>query len=87
MSFANIGPLEIELIQPISECIQKEYLDNNGEGIHHIAFFVKDIDEEVEKKAAKGYKVVQRGWRPTSGGYAFFDTQESCGFMLEIIQR
>ncbi len=72
MSFANIGTLEIELIQPISECIQKEYLDNSGEGIHHIAFFVEDIDKEIEKMVTKGYQVVQRGWRPTSGGYAFF---------------
>lgn len=87
MSFANIGPLEIELIEPISECIQKEFLDNKGEGIHHIAFFVDDIDKEVKKMVDKGYKVVQRGWRSTSGGYAFFDTEESCGFMLEIIQR
>ncbi|MFC2012196.1 VOC family protein [Chloroflexota bacterium] len=87
MRFVNIGPLEIELIEPVSECMQKKYLDTHGEGIHHIAFFVKDINEEVKRMVARGYKVVQRGWRPTSGGYAFFNTQESCGFMLEIIQR
>ena len=87
MRFAKIGPLEIELIEPISECMQKEYLDNHGEGIQHYSFFVDDIDAVVKYMAKKGYKVVQRGWRPTKGGYAFFDTQEKCGFMLEIIQR
>lgn len=87
MSFAKIGPLEVELIEPISDCMQKEYLDNVGEGIQHFSFFVDDIDKVVEQMAAKGYKVVQRGWRSTSGGYAFFDTEEKCGFMLEIIQR
>ena len=87
MRFAKVGPLEIELIEPISECMQKRYLDNHGEGIQHYSFFVDDIDSVVEYMAKKGYKVVQRGWRPTKGGYAFFDTEEKCGFMLEIIQR
>lgn len=87
MSFANIGPLEIELIEPVSQCMQKEFLDRKGEGIHHIAFFVEDIDKEAEIMKNKGYTVVQRGWRPAAGGYAFFDTEANCGFMLEIIQR
>ncbi|MBN2239608.1 MAG: VOC family protein [Dehalococcoidales bacterium] len=87
MLFAKIGPLEVELIEPISDCMQKEYLDTHGEGIQHYSFFVDDIDEVVEYMAEKGYKVVQRGWRATKGGYAFFDTEEKCGFMLEVIQR
>ena len=87
MLFTKIGPLEIELIEPISDCMQKEFLDTHGEGIQHYSFFVDDIDEVVKYMAEKGYKVVQRGWRPTKGGYAFFDTGEKCGFMLEIIER
>ncbi len=88
MKFATVGPLEIELIEPTDKaCLQKEWLDRNGEGIHHIAFFVNSIDEEVAKMAKKGFKVVQRGWRSTGGGYAFFDTVKECGFWLEIIQR
>lgn len=87
MRFAKIGPLEIELIEPISDCMQKEYLDQHGEGIQHYSFFVDNIDEVVKYMAERGYKVVQRGWRPTKGGYAFFDTVEKCGFMLEIIER
>lgn len=87
MRFAKIGPLEIELIEPVSDCMQKEYLDTHGEGIQHYSFFVENIDEVVKYMAKKGYKVVQRGWRATKGGYAFFDTVEKCGFMLEIIER
>ncbi len=87
MRFANVGSLEIELIEPISDCMQKEYLETKGEGIQHFSFFVKDIDEVVAEMAKKGYRVVQRGWRAKGGGYAFFDTEEDCGFMLEVIQR
>jgi hypothetical protein len=87
MQFAKVGPLEVELIEPISKCMQKDYLDTVGEGIQHYSFFVDNIEEVVKYMAKKGYKVVQRGWRPTKGGYAFFDTVEKCGFMLEIIER
>jgi hypothetical protein len=87
MQFTKVGPLEIELIEPISECMQKEYLEKKGEGIQHFSFFVKDIDEVVDEMAAKGYQVVQRGWRASGGGYAFFDTEADSGFMLEVIQR
>jgi catechol 2,3-dioxygenase-like lactoylglutathione lyase family enzyme len=85
--FAYSGSFEIELIEPISPSMQKEFLETQGGGIHHIGFFVEDIDKEVEIMAEKGYKVIQRGWRPTSGGYAYFDTEQSCGVILEIIQR
>jgi methylmalonyl-CoA/ethylmalonyl-CoA epimerase len=87
MRFAKMGELEIELIEPISQCMQKDFLDKKGEGINHISYFVEDIDKEVKKMTDLGYQVVQRGWRPTSGGYAFFNTQDTCGFMLEVIQR
>jgi methylmalonyl-CoA/ethylmalonyl-CoA epimerase len=87
MQFAKIGPLEIELIEPISDCMQKEYLEKHGDGIQHFSFFVKDIEEVVTEMTKKGYQVVQRGWREHGGGYAFFDTEEDCGFMLEVIQR
>ena len=87
MLFSKIGPLEIELIEPISECMQKEYLDKHDEGIQHYSFFVDDIDKVVDYMEKKGYRVVQRGWRSTKGGYAFFDTEEKCGFMLEVIER
>ena len=87
MQFSSNGSLEIELIEPISQCMQKEFLDTKGEGIQHLSYFVKDIDREVRRLSGLGYKLVQRGWRANSGGYAFFDTRDSIGFMLEIIQR
>lgn len=87
MSFANVGSLELELIEPISDCMQKDFLVKKGEGINHFSFFVKDIDQVINEMAKKGYGVVQRGWREHGGGYAFFDTEADCGFMLEVIQR
>ncbi len=87
MLLTRIGDLEIELIEPVSDCMQKEYLDKHGDGIQHFSFFVPDIEAVVAEMSGKGYHVVQRGWREHGGGYAFFDTEADCGFMLEVIQR
>ena len=45
-SFSNIEPnIDIELIEPDQEpSVWREGPDKNGEGIHHIAFSVKDMD-------------------------------------------
>jgi len=36
---AQVKPVQIELLQP------KEFLENRGEGICHLGFFVKNIDK------------------------------------------
>ena len=59
-------------------------MDEKGDGIHHIGFYVEDIDKEVKVMQDKGYRVIQKGWRPTAGGYAYFNTEESCGINAVI---
>ena len=46
MAFAELGAIELELIQPISgRSIWSDFLKEHGEGIHHIRFNVPDADE------------------------------------------
>jgi len=41
---AQVGPVRFELLQPVEgESLQKEFLENRGEGIMNIAFAVDDI--------------------------------------------
>ena len=48
VNVAQIGPLQIELIQHLEgECIQKEFLESKGEGINHLGIFVKDISKKI----------------------------------------
>ena len=88
LKFARLGSLELEMIQPIEgETIHKEFLESKGEGIHHLGFFVSDLDKEVAKLARLGVEVIQSGERPDGGGFAYLDTEKSCGAVIELIQR
>ena len=42
----------IELIQPVEgESDYKRFLEERGEGVHHVAFIVDDLDKETEEMA------------------------------------
>ena len=66
--------LDIEFISPVQgDSIYRDFLNKNGEGIHHIAFMVDDLDAETAKLVAKGIPVVTSVKRPTGRGFAYFD--------------
>src|SRR5690606_25297205 len=49
VAFLKIGEAKIELLEPLSEASAiHKYLEKNGEGIHHIAFDVDDIDARLK---------------------------------------
>ena len=63
-----IGDLQIELIQPVSgDSPHKEFLETRGEGIHHIAFSVRDVQKEVIGLRDQGVEVVLRARFPAGG--------------------
>ena len=55
MAFAKVGPIEIELVQCLEGRIfQSKFIDKWGEGLHHLGFFVDDVDGEAAELAAQG---------------------------------
>ena len=85
LAFANMGPLQIELIQPSAEgrIFHSDFLETVGEGLHHIAFRVDDIDGEASNLVAQGAKVVDTG----PGQHAYLETGGPGGVIFELIQR
>ena len=58
-SFFQIGGSKIELVSSIqSDSPISRYLENNREGMHHIAFDVEDIHEEIERIEKEGIRVI-----------------------------
>ena len=83
----RMGQVQFELVQPVSgESIQKEFLEKRGEGINHLGFLVDDIDKEVNKLVAKGFKVISSVRYLGGGGVAYFDTDRIGGVLFELIQ-
>jgi methylmalonyl-CoA/ethylmalonyl-CoA epimerase len=81
---ANIGDVQIELIQPLDDkSIYAEWLRQHGDGIHHILFNVEDFDKTVGFFQRKGIGVLQGGAvRGTK--FAYFDTVQELGLIAEI---
>jgi len=53
--FVNIGPVSLELMQPVKgDPVREEFLGGQTEGLHHITFAVDDLDEEIAKLEKKG---------------------------------
>jgi methylmalonyl-CoA/ethylmalonyl-CoA epimerase len=83
---STLGGLEIELIQPLKgESIYKEFLEEKGEGIHHLAFVVEDVDAEIADLEKKGFKVLQTGAMPNAK-WAYVDTDEPGGMVIELCE-
>ena len=87
LRMSQIGPHRIELISPVQkQPIFQEFLDAKGEGIHHLAFSVDNLDAEVTKLRAKGIPVLLERRRPEGGGIAFFDLRKYGGVVIELMQ-
>lgn len=80
------GDLQIELIQPLGgNTPHAKFLKEKGEGLHHVSSHVKDIEKELQKLEKIGVKIIERG-EIFGVKYAYLDTKEKCGFILELGQ-
>lgn len=79
MAFFDVGPgLQLELIQPNEEpSTWRNFLDEKGEGIHHIAFQVQDSKEMVKRAEDAGLKLIQKGfYGDGKGEYNYLDAPD-----------
>jgi methylmalonyl-CoA/ethylmalonyl-CoA epimerase len=83
---SELGGLEIELIQPLEgRSVYTEFLEEKGEGLHHLAFMVEDVDAEIADLEKTGFKVIQTGAMPNTK-WAYLDTDEPSGMVIELCQ-
>jgi methylmalonyl-CoA/ethylmalonyl-CoA epimerase len=89
LAFAGKAP-ELELIEPVEgRSLYSEWLSERGEGIHHLAVVVSSLDETIAALERAGFANLQsgHGFAPTgTGGYAYFDTTDALGFILEAVE-
>jgi methylmalonyl-CoA/ethylmalonyl-CoA epimerase len=89
LAFAGEAP-ELELIQPVDgQSLYNEWLSERGEGLHHLAVVVSSLDETIAALERAGFANIQsgHGFAPNGkGGYAYFDTTDALGFILEAVE-
>tara|TARA_B100000809_G_scaffold241640_1_gene264996 strand:+ start:1899 stop:2303 length:405 start_codon:yes stop_codon:yes gene_type:complete len=89
-SFFKIGESKIELLEATKEdsAIAK-FIAKKGEGIHHIAFAVKDINSEMERMRNEGFIVLNDA--PKKGAdnklVCFLHPKSTNGVLIELCQE
>jgi methylmalonyl-CoA/ethylmalonyl-CoA epimerase len=87
LAFFEMGQVSLELIEPIGgPSTWQEFLDEKGEGIHHIAFIVEDTDAVVKLLEGEGVGVMQQG-DYTGGRYTYLDSASALGVVLELLEN
>nr|MDO8098704.1 VOC family protein [Candidatus Njordarchaeota archaeon] len=89
LSVAQVGGIQIEVIEVVEgETIHSQFLKKGREGLHHIGFFVNDIEKRLKELEQKGVKVLERGRIPLVGiEYAYLDTERISGVIFELIKN
>ncbi|OYU07303.1 MAG: hypothetical protein CFE47_11700 [Pseudomonas sp. PGPPP1] len=88
-AFAYSGDIQIELIQLHDDgpSAFKEFLQNQGFGVHHVGVLTDSISADIEALELLGYSLVQRMMSAIDIETAFMSIPHKCGATLELIQR
>jgi len=87
LAFFQLGNISLELIEPVGgPSMWEEFLETEGEGVHHIAFRIEGMDEQVAMLERKGMPLLQRG-DYTGGRYAYIDGTPQLGVILELLEN
>jgi methylmalonyl-CoA/ethylmalonyl-CoA epimerase len=85
LAICQIGNVQFELIESLSDTIYREHLNRHGEGvIHHVKMTVDDHDEAMKFFQSKGIEVLQTGNWEGKSRYANLATEPELGFQVEI---
>lgn len=89
-SFFKVGDQKIELLEasePNSTIAR--FIERRGEGMHHLAFHVENIDEEIERLEKEGFEFVSK--IPTKGAdnkmVVFLHPKTTNGVLVELCQE
>lgn len=89
-SFFMLGDSKIELLQATNpDSPIAKFIDKKGEGMHHIAFEVEDIDAEITRLKNEGFKLIHDV--PKLGAdnkrIAFLHPKSTNGVLVELCQE
>jgi len=85
---AKMGDVELELIQADpGDNPFWEFLKTHGEGLHHLAFSVEDIESAIVQLSNKGVEVLIRGETSTEKTFAYLESIPPSGTIIQLAQR
>ena len=87
LAFFHLENLDIELIEPDEKpSVWREFLEEHGEGIQHLAFEIKGMKQKIELFGRDGMQLIQKG-EYTGGRYAYLDTTKAINTIVELLEN
>jgi len=89
-AFLPVGESEIELLESTApDGAIAKFIESRGEGIHHIALRVENLEEALQELKEKGVRLIDEKPRRGAGGakIAFIHPKATHGVLLELSER
>src|SRR5690554_68686 len=88
VAFLKVGESKIELLEPINnQGAIASFIDKRGEGIHHIAYEVDDIEKEMARLSMEGFRLLNE--EPKKGAdnkwVCFVHPKDAFGVLTELV--
>ena len=88
IGFLPIGDVDVELLEPTTdEGLNADFLREQGEGVHHLAFKVENLDAAVARAVKEGAQILLG---PTEGArgkrIVFLAGDEMGGTIIELLE-
>jgi methylmalonyl-CoA epimerase len=80
--------VEISLLEPMSpDSAVAKFLEKRGEGLHHIALEVDDINAELKAMEKKGIQLIDKqGREGVAGRIGFLHPKSASGVLIELVE-
>lgn len=86
----DFGSSSMELTEALDpESPIARFIEKRGEGVHHVSFVVDDIEMELARLKAAGFRLIDERPRPGADGFlvAFLHPKTTNGVLIEISQK
>jgi methylmalonyl-CoA mutase, C-terminal domain len=90
VAFLSAGNLQIELLEPLdANSTLAKFIEKRGEGLHHIALGVTDIEARIRQLEEDGVPMVDQKARPGAEGasVAFLHPKAAHGVLYELCEK
>jgi len=90
VAFLDAGDTEVELLQATDpESPVARFIERRGEGVHHIALEVDDVEESLKNLSGRGYRLIDEEPRIGAGGarVAFVHPRSTGGVLIELCEK
>lgn len=89
-AFFKVGETKIELLEPTSpESTVAKFIETRGEGFHHVAYAVENIEQALAEVEAKGVRLIDKTPRRGAEGLtiAFLHPKSTGGVLTELCEN